>query len=253
MTETKATDRQIAYMKSLGISFPKNVTKFEATKLISKTQKPSSYQKAVLKRFGEAATNEWDAREKVEVIFSDTKNVQKWDNRPAKKQDKLLIEFMEGKKFSRLTNKKAEQLIAGYYDDTELEVKADNFIDELDRLEDEKEERSDTIQEILEAINDEPSYYGLTRVSKKQVSATIEIVEANLGKKIVDLWDNPSIDETEIVAKELLLQFPEKVRKVTVKTKTRETEKLQNTGCSIFLVTGLLLFSLIGGSLINFA
>lgn len=244
MVNTNATDRQKKYMKELGIAFSKDITKTQATKLISQSIEPSAENKAILKRFGESVSNEWEAREKIKLLFSDPKNVTKWENRPAAKRDKLLIEHMEQKRFSRLSHKKATQLISDYYENPDLEKKADAFLDEMDREEDEKEERKDIIQMIHESINDEPSFFGLVKVSKKQTIAAVKEVEIKQKTGIVKLWDDQSRDETDLVAKQLLSLFPEKQRKTS--QRGVDIQKLEkNTGCSIFLPAGIFLFGVL--------
>ena len=80
---------------------------------------------------------------------------------------------------------------------------------------DKVEERKDIIACILNAINIEPSYYELKRVSIQQIYETVEKAEQQHGSDIFTLFNCDTVDETQLIATTVWQLFPKNRRKRT--------------------------------------
>ena len=110
-----ATDAQKERLKEEGIKHSSSISKGEASDLIGSTTDPSESDLAILKFFkvqGISNMSETDALRKIESIFSDPKNEQRWENRPADKEQKEIYRFFNLKMPPKLTRPEADKFIA---------------------------------------------------------------------------------------------------------------------------------------------
>ena len=95
-----ATDAQRRRLAEEGIHCPPNATKGEASDLISATVTADADELAMLKFFGVSlprGATQLDFRRASASIFADPSNVEKWKHRPATKEQRDTITFVEGK------------------------------------------------------------------------------------------------------------------------------------------------------------
>jgi hypothetical protein len=166
----EATSAQCRRLKEEGIAFSKGISKGEASDLISQTCEASDEVIKKLKFFNCKASeykNEYLAQQKLSEILSDDSNVEKWESRPANKDQKEVYKFFNLPIPKALKFKAAELFISDLLDDDEKAEAWENYEDAL-------YDREEWFEDTLDEINDEREMFECKKITKalfKQVVA----------------------------------------------------------------------------------
>lgn len=177
-----ASENQRRRLTEDGIAFRSRITKGEASDLISSSVPPEGEDMAVLKFFNvrlSAGASELDALHAISKIFSEPSNLERWNKRPATKEQRDIVKAVEGKVPTGLTYDDAEKRISDYDDDDQLSEKAEEAI--------EAQERKELFRDHHQSLNEDGSIYGLKRTSLALVTRAISEWEVETGQTLEKL------------------------------------------------------------------
>jgi hypothetical protein len=180
-----ATDAQKRRLKEEGIKFSSSITKGEASDLIGSTVEPDDHEIAILKFFkiaGISKMSQTDARRKIESIFDNAENKDRWENRPADKNQKEIYRFFNLTTPSNLSYKDAEVFISELLEDEEK-------LEAWEKHEEEIDDRESWFEDNYEMFNDDRDLYDCKKISKKLFKQVIESLESS-GMTLEQIEDN---------------------------------------------------------------
>lgn len=180
-----ATDAQKKRLKEEGFKHSSSITKGEASDLIGSTTSPGEREKAILKFFkaqGISKMSETDARKKIESILSDPANTQRWENRPADKEQKDVYHFFNLKVPPKLSRPDAARFIDELLKDEE-KAKA------WDKHEEEAADREAWFEDNFEMFNDIREDYDCKKITFKLFQQVVESLQAS-GMTLEQIEEN---------------------------------------------------------------
>jgi hypothetical protein len=180
-----ATDAQKRRLKEEGIKFSSSITKGEASDLIGSTVEPDDHEIAILKFFkiaGISKMSQTDARKKIESIFDKSENKERWENRPADKNQKEIYKFFNLTVPSNLSYKDAEEFIGELFENEEK-------LEAWEKHEEEMDDRESWFEDNYEMFNDDRDLYDCKKISKKLFKQVVESLESS-GMTLEQIEDN---------------------------------------------------------------
>lgn len=169
-----STKRQHSKMDSLGIQYSANISKGEASYLISKATEASDHQIEILKFFrikNAAKLSQFDATNTIEDLFSDVKQKDRWENRRSTRDQKEILSFFKMPIKPGLKHKEADKLIS-------ILMSNDKYQEQWYEHEDAIEERRDWLEFERDNFNDAASDCGCKKLTKKMFSTLINALES---------------------------------------------------------------------------
>ncbi len=164
-----ASDAQKKFLIELGIPFPEDITKGEASDLIGTKFEPEEECVEVLKFFkvpGISEMSQTDARKAEEAIFLDPVKTERWENRPADREQKAIYRFFKMPVPRGLRHRDAAATISELFED-------DAKVDAWGR----QESREDDLESALEMLNFSCEYYDCKKVGKRLFREIVEAME----------------------------------------------------------------------------
>jgi hypothetical protein len=179
-----------AQIRTLGLtaSTAAAMTKGQAAELISSSALPRDNEIEFLKFFGvalaEGATQQ-DGYCEIEKIIADAANRKKWEDRPATKRERVIIEYMEGFDAAQsATSKDAANKLKTYPKSTSSQAKYSACLEWLEgwrKVESAFEIREIHIADHYDSLARDPEGRGLKRVSQTLVRQAIDLLETEHG------------------------------------------------------------------------
>lgn len=182
------SDSQKQALERIGVHVTSSMTKGDAADLISAHREPEDDEIEFLAFFGvklNSDATQLDARNSIARICSKSDHRAKWELRPASRQQRFLIQRVEGAVSKSLTWNEAEELVRSYaHDPTHSES-----LEEAETALAAEEDREAEIESIAEYLNSDPSQYDLSKVGIKLITQAIEKMEQQSGRSLEKLHD----------------------------------------------------------------
>lgn len=172
-TDPPASDAQRRYMDKLGLAYPGDITKAQATDLIGTALEPEQNTVEILKffRVPTKGMHQTAARHRLAEIMADADSRRRWEQRPAKAEQLEQLAFF-GEPASGISHAAAERRINEICEDS---AKADAWDGEVQK----RELAEMAIDDLIETAPEYSGDYGCRKLSKKLARTAVQALMAD--------------------------------------------------------------------------